>query len=158
MTREKLLTVPEFSNSHAAFHRAIIWRRRVGVWLFRIFADGVMLKWQGVFLMRLPANTYIDLKKLTEYLLRWRPEDDKSGFLALGGYSVDNADELLLNIREQILPLETELIEQTEYGPKYRIRSMLTGPNGRSLSVVTIWLTEDATNETKFVTLLPDKR
>jgi hypothetical protein len=46
---------------------------------------------------------------------------------------------------------------QTEYGPKYRIRGTLTGPNGRVLRVLTIWMKEDATGETKFVTLLPDK-
>lgn len=62
-----------------------------------------------------------------------------------------------MDIREQILPLEAEFIEQTEYGPKYRIRSTLRGPNGRDLTVVTIWMTEDATNQTKFVTLFTDK-
>ena len=32
-------------------------------------------------------------------------------------------------ISDQILPQEADFIEQTEYGPKYRIRSTLTGPN-----------------------------
>ena len=90
-------------------------------------------------------------------LLRRRLEDDKSAFLALAGYTLDNADQLLIDIREQILPLEAEFVERTEYGPKYRIRSKLTGPNARALDVVTIWMTEDATNQTKFVTLIPDK-
>ena len=107
--------------------------------------------------MKLPVNAHIDPRKLTEYLLRRRLVDDKSAFVALAGYTVDNADQLLIDIREQILPLEAEFIEQTEYGPKYRIRSTLTGPNGRAIDVVTIWMTEDATNQTKFVTLVPDK-
>jgi len=107
--------------------------------------------------MKLPLNAHIDPRKLTEYLLRHRLEDDKSVFLALAGYTADNADRLLMDIREQVLPLEAEFIEQTEYGPKYRIRSTLRGPNGRALSVVTIWMTEDATNQTKFVTLFPYK-
>ena len=37
------------------------------------------------------------------------------------------------------------------------MRGTLTGPNGRVLHVLTIWMKEDATGETKFVTLLPDK-
>ena len=61
-------------------------------------------------------------------------------------------------MREQLLPLEAELIEETEYGPKYLIRGTLRGPNGRAVRVVSIWMTEDATGETKFVTLYPDKR
>jgi hypothetical protein len=108
--------------------------------------------------MRLPLNAIIAMRKVTEYLLRWRPEDDKSTFLAKAGYERETADRLVTDMREQLLPLEAELIEETEYGPKYLIRGTLRGPNGRALRVVSIWMTEDATGETKFVTLYPDKR
>ncbi len=107
--------------------------------------------------MKLPANTVIAPRKLSQYLLRLRVEDDKSQFLALAGYTLDDADRLMRDIREQLLPLEAEFHEETEYGPKYRIRGTLTGPNGRVLRVVTIWMKENATNQTKFVTLFPDK-
>ena len=33
----------------------------------------------------------------------------------------------------------------------------LTGPNGKSLSVCTIWMTETETKSTKFITMYPDK-
>lgn len=108
--------------------------------------------------MKLPGDAIIAMRKMTGYLLRWRPEDDKSGFLAQAGYTMATADRLVIDIREQLLPLDAELIEETEYGPKYQIRGALTGPNGRALGVVSIWMTEDATGETKFVTLYPDKR
>ena len=39
----------------------------------------------------------------------------------------------------------------------YRIRGALPGPNGRALRVVTIWMSEEATGRTKFITLYPDK-
>ena len=107
--------------------------------------------------MKLPANTIIAPGKLSQYLLRLRLEDDKSQFLALAGYTLDDADRLIRDIREQLLPLDAEFHEETEYGPKYRIRGTLTGPNGRVLRVLTIWMKENATNQTKFVTLFPDK-
>ena len=107
--------------------------------------------------MKLPANAIIARRKLDGYLLRHRIEDDKSGFLALAGYTLENADRLMSDLREQLLPLDAELFDQTEYGTKYRIRGILTGPNGRALRVLSIWMKEDATGETKFVTLLPDK-
>jgi len=107
--------------------------------------------------MKLPANTIIARRKLDEYLLKRRAEDDKSGFLALAGYSLENAERLRSDLREQLLPLDAELFDQTEYGPKYRIRGTLIGPNGRVLRVISIWIKEDATGETKFVTLVPDK-
>jgi hypothetical protein len=79
--------------------------------------------------LKLHANTIIAQRKLTEYLLRYRVEDAKSGFLALAGYTLENADRLLSDLRTQLLPLDAELFDQTEYGPTYRIRGALTGPN-----------------------------
>jgi hypothetical protein len=107
--------------------------------------------------MKLPADTIIASRKLTQYLLRLRLEDDKSQFLALPRYTLGDADRLMSDIREQILTLEAEPFDETEYGPKYRIRGTLTGPNGRGLRVSTIWMQENTTKQTKFVTLLPDK-
>ena len=107
--------------------------------------------------MKLPATTIILRRKASEYLLQKRRDDDKSGFLALAGYTLQDADQLLRDIREQLLPLEAEFHEQTEYGTKYGIRGTLTGPNGRASPVLTIWMKENATGDTKFVTLLPDK-
>jgi hypothetical protein len=42
-------------------------------------------------------------------------------------------------------------------GQMYEIRGKLTGPNGKSLLVCTIWLTETETKSTKFITMYPDK-
>ncbi len=61
------------------------------------------------------------------------------------------------DLRTQLLPLEAEWFDDTDYGSKYRIRGTLTGPNGRGLRVVSIWMKEQATADTKFVTLFPDK-
>ncbi len=90
--------------------------------------------------MKLPPSTIIAPRKVTEYLLRHRIEDDKSGFLARAGYTQENADHLMSDLRAQLLPLEAELFDETEYGTKYRSRGTLTGPNGRALSVMSIWM------------------
>jgi len=107
--------------------------------------------------MKLPPDTIIATTKLDEYLLRHRDEDDKSGFLALAGYTLENVDRLLNDLRTQLLPLDAEFFDQTEYGAKYQIRGTLTGPNGRVLPIVSIWMKEDATGKAKFVTLFPDR-
>jgi hypothetical protein len=107
--------------------------------------------------MRLPDDALVAQEKLTEYLLRWRPEDDKSVFLAQAGYTLENAGRLMADIREQLMPLEAELIENTDYGPKFALAGVLTGPNGRALRVLSIWMTEEATGQTKFITLYPDR-
>ena len=116
------------------------------------------IEWAREAQMKLPEDTAIAKTKLHEYLLRHRDEDDKSGFLSLAGYTLNNAQRLMHDIRTQLLPLDAEFFDWTEYGSKYRIRGTLTGPNGHVLRVVSIWMKEDATGETKFVTLFPDNR
>lgn len=107
--------------------------------------------------MKLPSDTLIARRKITDYLLMWRPEDDKSAFVAKAGYVPETAERLLKDLRTQLLPLEARLLESGEYGTKYEIRGKLTGPNGRTLRVVSIWMIEHAGGRAKFVTLYPDK-
>jgi len=108
--------------------------------------------------MRLPADTTIAEDKLTRYLLLPQARGDKSTFLARAGYTRGNADQLLRDLRTQILPLEAVALESNKFGLYYEIRGTLTGPNSVSLAVCTIWMTEHLSGVTKFVTLIPGKR
>jgi len=98
----------------------------------------------------------IDERKLKEYLLMPRIEDDKSGFLALAGYSLTKWHELERDLRRQ-LEEDAVLIQTTQYGEMYHIKGKLTGPNGKVLNVITVWIRLGASGETRFVTLVPDK-
>ena len=106
--------------------------------------------------MKLPRDSVISETKLKEYLLVHRDEDDKSGFLALAGYSLESWRELETDLRRQ-LELDALLIETTQYGEMYQIKGQLVGPNGKSLDVITVWIRLSATGETRFVTLVPSK-
>ena len=108
--------------------------------------------------MKLPADTTIAEDKLTRYLLLPQARGDKSAFLARAGYALGNSDQLLRDLRTQILPLETVAVESNEFGQYYESRGTLTGPNGVTLAVRVIWMTEHLSGVTKFVTLIPDKR
>ena len=66
--------------------------------------------------MRLPSDAVIAIEKMADYLLRWRPENDKSQFLAQAGYTEQDADQLAADIRRQLLTLEASFEESTEYG------------------------------------------
>lgn len=107
--------------------------------------------------MKLPLDSRIAREKITNYLLRWRPENDKSRFVGQAGYKFEEWEILAEDLRKQILPLDAHFIELTPYGEMYEIRCGLTGPNGVLLNVVTIWMVEHATGQTKFITLFPDK-
>jgi len=107
--------------------------------------------------MKLPVDTIIAKAKIEGYLLKWLPENDKSLFLSQAGYVINDPERLVSDLREQILSLEADFVGRDRYGDRHKIRGQLTGPNGKSLAVVTIWMTEHETGQTKFITLFPDK-
>lgn len=108
--------------------------------------------------MKLPEDSIILEEKLTRYLLVPQARSDKSAFLSRAGYRIDNFEVLLDDLRSQILPLEATEIEAGKFGVYYEVRGTLTGLNGISIPVRTIWMKEHLSNITKFITLLPDRR
>jgi len=109
--------------------------------------------------LKLQADAIFTEGKISEYLLKWRPDNDKSQsqFLRRAGYTQANWRNLLQDIRNQMLPLEAEFLQNTAYGLLWKIRGTLKGPNGVTIRVVTIWMDEKYTGLTKFITLFPDK-
>jgi len=108
--------------------------------------------------MKLPENVVIPQDKLSDYLLKPREKDDKSGFLALAGYAQTHWEILERDLRQFSQAHEVSGIDTSSpYGIKYKVRGTLTGPNGNTLSVVTIWIQLAATGETRFVTLFRDR-
>ena len=107
--------------------------------------------------MKLPHDAIISERKIKEYLLTPRAEDDKSGFLAIAGYSLQAWRELERDLRREVEEGDALLIRTTQYGEIYHIRGRLKGPNGTILNVITVWICLQATGETRFVTLVPDK-
>ena len=108
--------------------------------------------------MKLPATTIIPREKVTRYLLIPQARGDKSAFLGRAGYTLESAGQLLHDLRAQLLPLDAAAGKSNKFGQYYEVRGSLTGPNGVTLAVRAIWMTEHLSGVTKFVTLLPDKR
>lgn len=108
--------------------------------------------------MKLPADSVIDPRKVTHYLLQPRAKSDKSGFLALAGYNASYAERLLEDLRRLLSLHEAECVESTPFGQFYAIAAPLTGPNGRVLRVRTLWMKEHLSGQTKFITLVPEKK
>jgi hypothetical protein len=100
-------------------------------------------------------NAIIPEAKLTKYLLIWKPKNDKSGFLAQAGYTIDNWQELSQDLKN-LLVNEANYNKSSNFGDIYEIKGVLPGRNGISLSVATYWIVDSLTQETRFVTLLPN--
>jgi hypothetical protein len=67
------------------------------------------------------------------------------------------ADQLIRDIRTQVLPCDAIVAERTEHGQFFEISCPLTGPNGRTLDIRTIWMKEHLSQQTKFITLIPER-
>jgi hypothetical protein len=106
-------------------------------------------------MMYLSLNAIIPEAKLTSYLLVWKQKDDKSGFLAQAGYTIDNWQNLEQDLRS-LLKNEATLDRETPFGNIYRIEGILVGSNGVKLKVATFWMIDSFSKETRFVTLLPN--
>lgn len=70
--------------------------------------------------MKLSTGAVIATDKLTRYLLVPQTRGDKSAFLAGAGYTINNADQLLRDLREQILPLDATALESNQFRPILR--------------------------------------
>ncbi len=107
--------------------------------------------------MKIPPDAKIPFEKITEYLLVPKEWDDKSKFLAQAGFTEENPGLLLQAIRELAEDVEAVEDRANEYGVFLRVEGELTGPNGRALQVVTIWLRWYLDGSVRFVTLKPRK-
>jgi uncharacterized protein DUF6883 len=108
--------------------------------------------------VKLPAETVIAPEKLTNYLLVRQARGDKSAFLARAGYTTSNSEQLLHDLRRQVLSKEAVPLQRTKFGQFYEIRTLLTGPNRNTLRIRSIWLKEHLSGVTKFITLMPDRK
>lgn len=108
--------------------------------------------------MKLPSTTIIATEKIKDYLLSRRKRNDKSKWLGRAGYKLENWQQLEQDLRTQILSLDAIPTDKTKYGQIFDIKGVLTGPNGKTLEVHTIWMTEDESKSTKFITMFPQKK
>ncbi len=109
--------------------------------------------------MKLPnsENAVIQAEKLRDYILSAvHPVGRfKSAFFRGLGYQADTYEKLESDIRT-LLSAEAELAEQNKFGSKYLVQGILTGPNGRSARIVTVWIILLGETTPRFVTAYPE--
>jgi hypothetical protein len=107
--------------------------------------------------MKMPSGLVIADRKLTHYLLVYQPEDDKSGFLALAGYRLQNWQQLKRDILTAVEGAEVHETVSTNWGTRYKVRSQWTGVNGVVLRGMTVWQQDEENDVIRLLTLYPDK-
>jgi hypothetical protein len=79
----------------------------------------------------------------------------KAAFFASLGYETDNWQDLDRALRTAATQADAETDERTPYGQKYRIRSILEGPGGRSAEIVSVWIVLYHEATPRLVTVMP---
>jgi hypothetical protein len=87
-------------------------------------------------------------------LLIPRLKDDKSRYLARGGFGQSNPDALQAAFRRAIEQCDATLDRANEHGIYYNVTCELHEPSGRPLPVVLIWLRR-LDGIFTFITLVP---
>ena len=102
-------------------------------------------------------SAVIDPAKLHGYLLsQTHPIGRfKARFFAALGFSAGSWDGLETALRTQHLGQDALLTESGPHGQSYAIRAILTGPNGQSAAVVSIWFVRVGEQHPRFVTAYP---
>ena len=99
----------------------------------------------------------IEPAKLRDYLLSTvHPLGRfKARFFSALGFSADRWQELESALRTQHLSQDGDLAPRMPSGQKFTIRAILTGPNGQSAAVVSVWFIRASETTPRFVTAYP---
>jgi hypothetical protein len=95
--------------------------------------------------------------KLTRYLLVYKARNDKSQFLAKAGFTLQNPEALRTALKTLVEANEAVEDISNEYGNFYQVVGIITGANGISLSIITVWLKRQIDGNFQFITLKPRK-
>ena len=109
--------------------------------------------------MRLPNgdDALIPVEELRDYI--FAPVHSSGRFKSVLfrglGYEAQRCERLAADICS-IFSSDAELAETNKFGVKYLVRGVMTGPNGRSAAIVTVWIMLPGQTVPRFVTAYPE--
>jgi len=109
--------------------------------------------------MKLPGGdrAVIEPAKIRDYLLSAAHPVGrfKAAFFASLGYDDEGWDRLRDDLLDVAAGDSAVPGGPSAYGTKYEVRASLTGPNGRSAEIVSVWIVLHAERVPRFVTAFP---
>jgi hypothetical protein len=110
--------------------------------------------------MRIPnaERAIIIQEKITLYLLNVEHKrgGSKAVLLTSFGYTANDWSRLVDDLRTYHLTAEVTSVRETPYGIRYEIRMPFITPDGRSLTMRSVWQIDKGTDTPRFITLFPD--
>lgn len=112
--------------------------------------------------MALPRaeQAVVEPRKIRDYLLS--PSHPlgrfKATFFEALGYSAEDWEVLVADLRRHAAEGEVVAREATRYGQRCRVGGPLRGPSGKEADVVSVWIILDGEYDPRFVTAFPGAR
>lgn len=109
---------------------------------------------------RLPnyEKTFIDPNKIRDYILSTSHPVGrfKAALFERMGYTKENREQLINDIKLYHLPLDAEVLEKNQYGQKYIIKGVIKWPNGKMIMFKSIWIILEGEDIPRFITIYPE--
>ena len=101
-------------------------------------------------------NAVISHNKIFNYALK--EENKAQAFQEALGYNQSNGEKLIQNIRENLKNFEAHEGKDKGYGKTYSVLMGLTGANGKKANVMTAWIVDNKTGETRLTSAYVKRR
>lgn len=99
----------------------------------------------------------IPMSKLVDYSLDEENAPDKARvFREALGYTKENAEDLIENIKRNLSHFQASKRNDGGYGKRYTVTMVLKGPNGKTAKVLTGWIDDNKTGDMRLTTLYID--
>jgi hypothetical protein len=99
----------------------------------------------------------IPVEKFIGYALNQKKAPNKAFAFRLAlGYTIYNYEKLIDNIRGNIKKFPAVAKPNIGYGQRYQVIMKLRGENGKTANVLTAWLIDKNTNETRLISVYVD--
>jgi hypothetical protein len=109
---------------------------------------------------RLPncEKAFIDPTKIRDYILSFEHPIGrfKAALSQNMGYTHENWEQFVSDIKKYHLPMEAEPIGKTKYGQKYKMTGIIQGPNGKIMMFRSIWIILNGEDTPRFITIYPE--
>lgn len=98
--------------------------------------------------------------KFTKYALDPTKGDGgkAKGFKTALGYDLSNYQDLIRNIRKNLTNYPAQEVSENEYGKRYQVIMRLQGPNGKTANVLTGWIIDKESGETRLTSVYITKK
>ena len=102
-------------------------------------------------------EAFIPIDRLLKYALN--PEVDYNKAIAFEnalGYNLDNAEELIEQVKKELFTSHAKRKDDFGYGTRYEVIMDITGRNGKTAKVLTSWIDDIKTGEMRLTTIHVD--